>query len=326
MDRLLITGASGFIGGKLTDYYSKKSLRVRLLVRDPAKLPEFLQQKAEVCIGDLTMPDTLKSALQDVDAVISAAGLLGAWKLSYQQLFETNVQGVENLIIASFDAGVKRFVHLSAGGVTGPVGKDPVDESYSPAPRTDYERTKWEGERRALELAQEQDMNLLVVRPTFTYGPGDPHKLNLFVTVKKGHFAFIGNGLSTVHPVYIDDLIRGVDKALESDRKGRSYILGGPRPVTKREMVYGIADVLGIRRPTVKFPVPLANTLAVCCEAAARLFGFEPPLTRSRVLALSCNWGYSFRQAQDELGYHPEIDLTEGLRRTVHWYLENGWL
>lgn len=326
MDSMLITGASGFIGGKLADYYSNKLSGVRLLVRNPEKLPESLRQNAEVFIGDLTSPDTLTSALQGVDAVISAAGLLGAWKLSYQQLFEANVQGIENLVLAASGAGVKRFIHLSAGGVTGPVGSNPVDESYSPSPRTDYERTKWEGEKRVLELAQNRDLNLLVIRPTFTYGPGDPHKLNLFRAVRKGRFAFIGNGLSTVHPVYIDDVVRGVDKALESDRTGRSYIIGGPQPMTKRELVYGIADRLGVRRPTVKLPVPVANSLAVCCEAMARLFEFEPLLTRSRVLALSGNWGYSIRHAQDDLDYTPLVDLTEGLNRTVDWYQERGWL
>jgi dihydroflavonol-4-reductase len=326
MDRLLITGASGFIGGALAEYFCGKQFSVRLLVRDVGKLPQSIARQTEVFSGDITQAETLIAALEDVDAVISAAGLLGGWKLSSKQLFEANVQGVENLILAAFEAGAKRFVQLSAGGVTGPLGSEPVDERYVPSPQTDYERTKWKGERRALALAGEHDLNLIVVRPTFTYGPGDPHKLKLFRTVNKGHFVFIGDGLSTVHPVYIDDLVQGIERALTSNRKGRSYILGGPKPVTKRELAFGIADALGVKRPKIRIPVRVARCLASVGETAGRVFGFEPPLTLSRVSALSDNWGYSIQQAREDLDYMPRIDLEEGLNRTVRWYQERGWL
>ncbi|HEX7344940.1 MAG TPA: NAD-dependent epimerase/dehydratase family protein [bacterium] len=326
MNRLLITGATGFIGQKLTRHYKDSAWSVRLLVRDLSRIPTEVKGFCEICQGDLTKPDTLSEAVKGVDAIIHSAGLLGQWGMPYRQLFEVNVGGVGNLVRAAAAAGVKRFVHLSAGGVTGPLKVRVVDESYSPAPRTDYERSKWEGEQLALNLSKELNLNLIVVRPTFTYGPGDPHKIKLFQAIKKGRFFFIGDGFSTIHPVFIDDLIAGIDLALKSDIRAETIIVGGDCAVSKRELVWSIAAALGSRKPEMRIPIWLGEALAKGCEWAADIFGFSPPLTQSRMLMLSRNWGYSIKKARKLLGYNPKIDLREGLRLTVQWYREQGWL
>ncbi len=326
MNSLLITGATGYIGGKLADYYVQRGMHVRLLVRSPKKLDPELCNSCQVFEGDITTPGTIASAAIGADAVLNAAGLLGHWGLKYQQLYDVNVKGTLNLIRAAFDKGVSRVVHLSAGGVTGPVGDEPADETYQPQPVTAYERTKWEGEKSALKLAGDEDLNLLILRPTFTYGPSDPHKLALFKAIYMGRFAYIGDGLSTVHPIYIDDLITGIDLGLRSTQKQKSIILGGPQPVTKNELIAGIANALGVKEPKLRLPVSIARILAFKCELLAGVLKFAPPITKSRILALSRNWGYSIERAQKELNYVPVVDLNEGLKRTVSWYREHGWL
>ena len=326
MGKLLITGATGYIGGQVAEYYLSQDVEIRLLVRDPQRLSEKLRASCEFHRGDLTLPRTLADAVANIESVINCAGLLGKWATPYQKLWEVNVRGTENLILPAFQAGVKRFIHLSAGGVTGPLGSEPADETYLPRPGTDYERSKWEGEKLALELARKENLNLLVVRPTFTYGPGDPHKLPLFRAVQANRFAFIGAGLTTIHPVFIADLISGIDLALKSDLRAECVIIGGARPVSKRELIWGIADVLGVRRPQLKLPVWAAETLAFICEEVASVLGFQPPLTHSRVLMLSRNWGYSIAKAQQMLGYRPKIGLNEGLTQTALWYREHRWL
>lgn len=326
MSNILITGATGFIGGKLVKYYIRKEENVRLLVRDPGRLPPFIKKSCQIVIGDVTCSETLINAVRNIDVVIHSAGMLGHWGKTYQQLYAVNVEGSLNVIKAAYHAGVKRLIHLSAGGVTGPVGASPADEAFPPVPVTAYERTKWECEQKVLEFALKKDLNLLVLRPTFTYGPGDPHKLNFFKAVKKNKFAFIGNGNSTVHPVYIDDLVKGIDLGLTSGLKQESIIIGGAKPVTKKELVYAIADALGVSRPVIKLPVTVAQIIASVCEISATVLKFNPPITRSRVMALSRNWGYSINRARTELGYEPQVDLSEGLSRTVTWYREMGWL
>lgn len=325
MDSLLITGATGYIGGKLAKYFENKDREICLLVRNKEGLSPGLKKSCRVVLGDITFPETLVNAVQSVDTVIHAAGLQGHWGLTYRQLYEVNVRGTLNMVRASFENGVRRFIHLSAGGITGPLSGVPADETYNPEPRTDYEKTKWEGEKRALDLAEKEDLNLLVIRPTFTYGPGDPHKLKLFQVIKKGWFFFIGDGLSTIHPVFIEDLIMGIELGLNSSLQKTSLIIGGPKPVTKRELVFGIADALGVSRPRLKLPVVIAEFAAWCCETSARILKFTPPLTRSRVLSLSRNWGYSIEKAKRELGYQPKYDFKEGLRLTISDYQERGW-
>lgn len=326
MSTILITGGTGFIGGKLTEYYISKDKNVRLLVRNPERLPPFIKNSCQIVIGDITQKETLNNAVKNVDSVIHSAGMLGHWGNTYQQLYDVNVEGSLNVISAAYNEGVKRMIHLSAGGVTGPVGLNPADEHFPPAPVSAYEKTKWKGEQEVLEFAQKKNLNLIVIRPTFTYGPGDPHKLNLFRVVKKKMFAFIGNGNSTIHPVYIDDLVKGVDLGMDSDVKQISIIIGGESPVTKKELMYGIADALGVSRPVIRLPTTFAQIIAIAGEISASAFKFNPPLSRSRVLALSRNWGYSINRAHKELGYEPQVNLPEGLRRTVTWYREKGWL
>ena len=326
MNNILITGSTGYIGGTLAEYYISKKKKVRLLVRDEGRLPSLLKKTCQIAIGDITCPETLINPVNGMDALIHTAGLLGHWRNTYQQLYNVNVEGSENIIKAAYAAGIKRIIHLSAGGVTGPVGPHPADETFQPAPITPYEKTKWEGEQKVLEFAHQKDLNLLVLRPTFTYGPGDPHKLKLFKAVKNNKFIFIGNRNSTTHPVYIKDLINGIDLGLKSDFKQKAYIIGGEKPVTKRELLDGIADALGVSRPKIKLPITVAQAMASVCEMSATILKFNPPLTHSRVLALSRNWGYSISKARTELGYAPQVGLSEGLSKTVIWYEDMRWL
>jgi nucleoside-diphosphate-sugar epimerase len=217
-------------------------------------------------------------------------------------------------------------VHLSAGGVTGPTDRLAVDESYDCRPATAYERTKLEGERRVLDLGRAKGIPTTVVRPTFTYGPGDPHKLALFRAIQKGRYAFIGDGLSVNHPVYVDDLVHGILLALERARPGEVYIIGGAAPVSKRELAQTIARTLGVRPPFVRIPRWVAAAIAPPFEALGRILAFEPILTRSRVMMMADNFGYSIDKARRELGYEPQVGLREGIRNTINSYVESGRL
>ncbi|MCX6639775.1 MAG: NAD(P)-dependent oxidoreductase [bacterium] len=326
MSKILITGATGYIGGKAAFYFLRKGDTVCVLVRDRSRLNPEIQQNCEVIIGDVNHPESLQNLSKDIDTVIHSAGRLGTWGVSYQQMYETNAQGVRNLIEACYRHASPRFIHLSAGGVTGPLDTPFVDESYPPCPYTDYEKSKWEGEQIALRLAAERDLNLSVIRPTFTYGPDDPHKFSLFKAVQKGRFAFIGDGNSTIHPVYIDDLLQGIDLAISSTIKQRAIIVGGPRPVTKRELVQTIAQKLGVAEPNMMIPTSFATVVALMCETAAKMLRLSPPLTRSRVIMMSRNWGYSISLAKELLGFQPRFDLNQGVANTVASYRSLGWL
>ncbi|MFX0198230.1 MAG: NAD-dependent epimerase/dehydratase family protein [Candidatus Hodarchaeota archaeon] len=324
--KVLITGATGFVGHHLVRRELKRGHRVKALVRKTSRYQSLKANNVEVVFGDLGDRMALRSACSNVNVIYHAAGLLGKWEASAQQLYQVNVEGVRNLMQACMNGNLQHLIHLSAGGVTGPMESGVADESYECKPSTEYEKTKLQGEQLALEMADKYELPLSVVRPTFTYGPGDPHKLGLFKMVKKKRFIFIGNGESTVHPVYIDDLMDGIELVAKQRPRGEVYIIGGQRPVTKRELVYTIADALGVPMPRIHVPIALASLAAQILEATGNTLKFEPPLTSSRVAMMTKNWGMSIEKAKRELGYEPKVALPDGVRRTVDWYEKNNYL
>lgn len=320
--RILVTGATGFIGSNLVKVLIQKGYDVRVLVPEAEKEKVF--SHTDIFVGDIADSDSLQNIQKDIRIVIHCAGILGKWGSGESDLYRVNVEGTENLLKQCSFTELDKIIHLSAGGVSGPVAGGMVDETYPCNPATEYEKTKLTGEQRALELAEQLDLPLTVVRPTFTYGPGDPHKTGLFRAVKKGKFAFIGDGMSVNHPVFIDDLINGIFLALEKGKNRQIYIIGGERPVTKKELVHTIADTLGVKRPGIYIPRWIADLAAPLLEMTGRIIGFEPVLTKSRVMMMGDNFGYSIKKAQSELGYNPIVSLKDGIEKTVRYYLEKG--
>lgn len=321
--KVLVTGATGFIGGRLVRALVAEGFAVRALVRDRSRAA---LEDVELFEADLLRPESLSGAGAGIDVVVHCASLLGKWGTDTRQIHDVNVGGTVHLLEAARRESVPRFLYLSAGGVTGPVVEREVDENYVCRPATPYEKTKLEAERKVLATARQPGFSATVLRPTFTYGPGDPHKVGLFRAIKKGRYAFIGGGQSVNHPVYVDDLVRGILLAIDKGRDGEVYIIGGERPVSKREMAYAIADALGVDRPGMSIPRWAASAAALLLETAGRVLRFEPLLTRSRVMMMADNFGYSIGKAGEELGYAPRVDLREGIAATVRAYLEAGIL
>ena len=314
-----MTGGSGFIGGRLACALLDAGLRVRVLSRAPSQLAG--RAAPEIFIGDLRDEASLAGIEEGVTHVFHAAALLGTWGTPDADLVEVNVRGTARLLARfSSSSSLRQFVHVSAGGVTGPMDHVPADEETPCRPVTAYERTKYEAELLALSRAADMGIPLVVARPTFTYGPGDPHKLPLFRAVRRGHMVFLDGGMSVNHPAYIDDVIEGLLLVSSRGRNRDVYIIGGTRPVSKREFVFAIADALGAPRPRVSIPSWAARPAARGMEALGSVLGFEPILTTSRVLMMSGNFGYSIEKAVREVGFLPRTDITKGIHDTVDYY------
>lgn len=324
--KILITGATGYIGSHLVNHALKQGHKVKALVLKNIHYERLKEANVELVFGDLADMKALGNACSDVDVIYHSAALLGMWGVSAQEMYQVNVEGVRNLIKACIKANIRHFIHLSASGVTGPLGKEVADESHKCKPYNIYTKTKLQGELLALEMADKYELPLTVIRPTFTYGPGDHRKLSLFKMVKKKTFVFIGNGKSTIHPVYIDDLVDGIELAAKHPPRGEVYIMGGERSVTKRELIYTIADSLTVPRPRIHIPVLFAELVARTLESTGKVLKFEPLITVSRVELMAKNWGLSIEKARREIGYEPKVNLLEGIKKTVEWYQKNGCL
>jgi len=320
---ILVTGATGFIGSRLAISFLHHDHHVRALTRrGDADLPHGVQR----FVGDITDPASLEGIAEGIGTVVHCAGLLGKWQTDYARLHAVNVQGSLNLLEQFAGSSLQRFIYISAGGVTGPLPAGEADETYACRPATPYERTKLAAEEQLLEQATRLGIAALIVRPTFTYGAGDTHKLPLFRAIKKGRMILINRGASVNTPVYVDDVVAGIELAMQHGRPGETYIIGGPRPVSKKELISTIADTLGVSRPHISMPRGMAALGASVLETMGKVLHFEPMLTRGKVMMMADNFGYSINKARRKLHYNPQVNLQDGIRMTVNDYIARGWL
>ncbi len=324
--KVLVTGATGFIGLTLVRALVRSGYDVRALSRS-GDVPDTLRGlNIEIHKGDLTVPASLKGIAESVGAVCHLAGVLGETCPDEEYYYRLHVQGTANLLAECANRPIEKFVHCSTTGVLGPTGGEIADESYPYRPSNVYEATKAEGEKLILRCARERRLAAIVLRPGMVYGPGDMHHLGLYRAIKKGYFFLINRGKSYLDPVFVEDVAQAFVKALQStDSAGQVYMIAGPRPVTVRELAQTIANTLERPPNFLNLSVWMAMSLAKSLSYLSRLVPFNPSLTPSRVKFLTESRACSISKAQERLGYEP-ISLDKGIARTVAWYKAHGYL
>jgi UDP-glucose 4-epimerase len=325
-ERVLITGGTGFLGSHLVRALCQAGRPVRVLARPTSDLSRLGGLDVELALGDVLLPNTLSEALDGVAIVYHLAGMLGGARVPDAAYRDLHVNGTLNVLMVAQAAGVRRFVYISSPGVLGPIRNPPADETWPHAPSNIYEATKSEGEKLALAFAQRTGLSLTVVRPEFVYGPGDTHVLGLFQAIQKRQFFFIGSGENHVHPTYVDDAVRGMMLCETDGCAVRVYQIAGPEPVTIRQLAMMVATTLGVAPPRLHVPRLLATAVAAGLELATVVVPFRPPLSRSAINFLTETRAFSTARAEAELGYVPQVPLSEGICRTVAWYQDQGLL
>lgn len=326
---VLVTGATGFTGGHLARYLHRQGHEVRALVRPPTlpRAARLADDGVAIVPGDVTDPASLGPACRDVDVVYHIAALYREAGHPSSAYRAVNVEGTRHLLDAALDAGVRRFVHCSTGGVHGHVEHPPANEDAPFAPGDVYQRTKLEGEQLAAAVGRTRPIEVVVVRPIGIYGPGDTRFLKLFRGIARGRFPMLGSGRVFYHLTYIDDLVEGFLLCGERpEAVGRTYLLAGPEYTTLADLVTLVARALGVAPPRVHWPVWPVWLAGALCELACVPLGIEPPLYRRRVDFYRKSRAFDIARARAELGYNPAVRLEEGIRRTVEWYRAQGLL
>jgi len=262
----------------------------------------------EIVHGDITQ----SLPKQDFDVAYHLAGILGDFNTPDEDYHKTHVMGTQNVLDL---CNGQKFIYSSSAGVLGPVVGG--DETSLPNPTNVYEKSK----ARAEGLVSQYD-NHVVIRPEFVYGPYDFHVLQLFRAIDDKKFMLIGNGTSMLHPTHVDDVIHCLINSLNV--KNETFVVAGQRPVSVREFSTMVADILGTRIPGFRLPLILAR-LYVQFEGMFRKAGMIPPLTRSRLDFFTKSRTFKTEKAQRILGYRP-VNLEEGLKKTIEWYKEEGYL
>ncbi|HUE88016.1 MAG TPA: NAD-dependent epimerase/dehydratase family protein, partial [Vicinamibacterales bacterium] len=329
--RVLVTGATGFTGGHLASTLARRGDDVRALVR-PGSLEKFHRSPLAALgitahSGDLTDAPAVARATQGVEVVYHVAATYREAGQREQAYRAVNVQGTRNVLDAAARAGARRVVHCSTGGVHGHVANPPADEDAPFNPGDVYQDTKLEAEQLAADYRRSGAIEVVIARPIGIYGPGDTRFLKLFRGLARGRFPMLGSGEVFYHLSYIDDLVDGFRLCGEVPAAaGGTYLLAGPRYTTLNELVNLIAKELNVNPPRVHWPVWPFWTAGLVCEAVCIPLGIEPPLYRRRVDFYTKSRAFETTRARTELGYAPQIDLEEGIRRTANWYREQKLL
>jgi len=296
-------------------------------VRDIARGAELSAAGIEIVAGDIRDPDALRRAVAGVDVVYNVAALYRAAGLDDTLYRAVNATAVGTLIEAAGAAGVKRVVHCSTVGVHGDIANPPADEDAPLRPGDVYQETKLEGESVARRAATEAGVQLVIVRPTGIYGPGDRRLLKLFRGVARRRFVVLGRGDIWYHLTYIDDLVDGFRLCgTHPAAAGHTFILSGPEVTTLNELVAITAEVAGVKPLPLRLPVWPFWMAGAACEALCRPFGVEPPIYRRRVDFFTKSRAFDSSRATAEIGYAPRVGLRDGIGRTLAWYREAGWL
>ena len=323
----LVTGATGFTGGHLARMLVARGHRVRALVRDRRRAADRDALGIELVEGDLRDRAALDRAVAGMERVYHIAAMYRQAGLPADTYRAVNALAVRDIIEASARAGVARVVHCSTVGVHGDVEHPPANEDAPLKPGDVYQETKLEGERLARDAAERFGVDVTIARPTGIYGPGDRRLLKLFRGVVRGRFPILGSGAIFYHLTYIDDLCEGFRLCAEAPGgANRTYILAGGEVTTLNELVQIIAEVAGVRPPTLHLPVWPFWLAGAACEAVCAPLRIEPPLYRRRVDFYTKSRAFDISRARMEIGYNPQVTLREGIRRTLDWYRNQGWL
>jgi nucleoside-diphosphate-sugar epimerase len=327
--RVLVTGATGFTGGRLARHLQKVGHTVAALVR-PASVTRaepLARNGIEITIGDLTDASAVRRAVEGCEVVYHIAATYREAGQSTRAYSQVNVEGTRHVLDAAAAAGARRVVHCSTGGVHGHIEHPPANETAPFAPGDVYQRTKLEAERLASDYGRRGEVEVVVVRPIGIYGPGDMRFLKMFRGIARGRFPILGRGTVFYHLTFIDDLVRGFELCGEVPAAaGREYILAGPECPTLHELVGLIAAELNVDPPRLHFPIWPVWLAGALCEAVCVPFGIDPPLFRRRVDFYRKSRSFDISRARRELGYNPTIDLRTGIRQTASWYRAEGFL
>jgi nucleoside-diphosphate-sugar epimerase len=325
--RDLVTGATGFTGGRLARTLVSRGRTVRALVRDRSRAANLQAAGVELVMGDLTDTRALERAVEDVSTVYHIAAIYRQAGVSSQTYRDVNAVAAHAIVEAAARAGVGRIVHCSTVGVHGDIEHPPAGEDAPLRPGDVYQATKLEGERLAREAGERLGVEVVVVRPTGIYGPGDRRLLKLFRGVARRRLPILGSGRIYYHLTYIDDLVEGFLLCGEHPAAAnRTYILAGGEVTTLNDLVGLIADVAGVKPLTWHVPVWPVWVAGAVCEAVCVPLGIEPPIYRRRVDFFTKSRAFDIGRARRELGYEPRVGLREGIARTLDWYRSHGWI
>jgi nucleoside-diphosphate-sugar epimerase len=322
--RVLLTGATGFVGSHTAAAFVDDGIAVRALVRSPARARPLEALAVEIVHGSLEEEPVLHAACAGIDTVVHLAALTHA--RSDAEYDSANVAGTRRLLDAALAAGVSRFVYLSSLAAVGPaMDARGVGADDAPRPLTRYGRSKLAGERVCMEAAGR--IEVVILRAPAVYGPRDTDLFHFFRLARRGVIPVPTGAPRLLQLVHVTDLARALVLAVRAPAAAGVYHIAETRSYTWEEMGRSVGDAVGRRVRVVRVPAALIAGLAAASETLAGLTGRSTIFNRDKARELLApGWLCETESARAALNFEADIPLADGLRMTAQWYREQGWL
>ncbi len=335
MTKVLVTGATGFVGYHITKQLAEPrnrgGQRVRVLVRRPERAKILEPLGVELCKGDVTDPSSVRAAMEGVETVFHTAAWVGFWRTGSGRMDAVNVEGTRNVLMAAHDAGVKHFLHVSSVAAVGQsLDGQPADENnpwLAEWEEVNYVRTKRRGEELVLRFARENPgspgMKVVAVNPTIILGAPDHYVsgggrmvLNFLQGKVPGTIHWVGSFVD------VRDVAAAAIRAITRGRTGERYILSAeamPLP----QFYAMVAEIAGMKPPRFRLPRWFAYSFALLEEMRGAITRRSPAITREMLRHTTHPACYSSAKARRELGFSPR-PLRETIADTVAWFRSGG--
>ncbi|HHJ06159.1 MAG TPA: NAD-dependent epimerase/dehydratase family protein [Anaerolineae bacterium] len=329
-EKVLVTGATGFLGSYIVDSYVKRGIPVRAMARKTSNLnwlqPHLDAGKAELFIGSMTDHNSLRRAVQGVSRIVHAAAVIGP-DIPLRVYQEVNVEGTRALLDAAVAEGVERFTLISSVSVYG-YGYTPggiVTEETPQLPSNPYGASKLAQQKLVFEAYRRRGLPVTAIEPPVIYGPRARVGIGeAFSLVKKRLAPLLDYGRGRMNLVYVSDVVGLLEAADASDAAiGERFLAAGPRFAPHREILELVAQSLDIR--PIYFPVPLIVTKIALTgnNAFLKLRGKDIFLKPDYFYKWSKGADYRMDKAKNLLGWQPQVDIKEGIPKTVAWFVES---
>jgi len=326
--KTLITGANGFIGSAVVRHCLNAGQDVRVIVRPGSDRKNIEDLPIEIFEGDLQDKSSLENAVKNCNAVFHVAADYRLWIPDPDNMYQTNVTGTRDLMLASAKAGVEKIVYTSSVAVLG-LNNDGSPANEETPMSTDemighYKRSKYLAEKEVTKLINENGLPAIIVNPSTPLGPRDikptPTGNIILDTLNDRMPAYVDTGLNIVH---VDDVAKGHLLAYEKGKIGERYILGGEN-LSLQTILSIICELSDKKPPSIKLPHNLILPIAWCMERWADISKKEPRATVDEIRMSKKLMYFSSDKAIKELGYETR-PVKEAIKDAIDWFIENGY-
>lgn len=323
--KVLVTGATGFIGKHLVESLLQNNYEVLCVTRKPIEKGTFSKAIENVTV-DMQEIEKMEKYMEGIDIVIHVAAQLGHYGIPYQYYYDVNYQASVKLARMSVKSGVKQFILCSAPFVTGLEGRY-TGEDAPYAPTNEYSETKMLAEQGVIQECTGH-IPYTILRPSYVYGVGDTRRTALYRGIQKRIFVLTTNGKSHLQPTYVTDIVDGfllciLNKAAYNE----IFNLGAERDYTSKEYLECIARNVGTHLIQINIGYPLSVFFADIIDFVwKKLFNKSGFVNRGRIDFLARDHSCDISKAKKILGYHPKVSLEDGIKMTIDWSRKNGYV